>query len=146
MPVSDINQRFYLICPANWLGQKRPFHDLVLLNSTVLNKLLVPSSEWAGAYVVAVPSAHFEIHGVAEKLPDPEREVVQFVFTEQQTLDSFLIGVRTLSASDPTNGPQAGADLPFIVSNYVDYWCPIGAGAAGSAARRSGRSRRTPWP
>jgi hypothetical protein len=130
MDNGEIYQRVYLTCPPGWLGPQRPFHDFAEVRNNVLKQLGVPSGEWEGATVVGVPSQDFELYGVDCKLPEPEREVVQFVFTRQSSLDSFLDHVQHFPSPDPENAPRAGADLPFSVSDYVDYWCPIGAGAS----------------
>lgn len=130
MDDGEIFHRVYLTCAAAWLGKERPFRDFVEVGNNVLRELGVPTNQWRGARVVGIPSQSFQLYGVDDKLPAPEREVVQFVFTLRESLESVLERVRLLQAADPKNGPQAGADLAFSVSDYVDNWCPAGAGAS----------------
>jgi Subtilase family len=135
MANGEIYQRVFMTCPARWLGQQRQLRNFAEVKENVFRVLGVPSSLWDGADVVGIPSQNFELYGVDNKLPEPEREVVQLRFTRQTTLDSFVDRVHTLSLSDPENAPQAGADLPFNVSDYVDYWCPVGSGASFGVRR-----------
>lgn len=142
MANGETYQRVFMSCPAEWLGQQRPFHNFPEVKENIFRALGVPSSLWDGASVVGIPSQDFGLYGVDEKLPEPEREVVQIAFAWQPSLDSFLERVHALSLSEPEKAPRVGADLPFSVSDYVDYWCPAGSGASFGTRREAIRQIR----
>ena len=151
MDNSEIFRRVYLTCPAAWLPKERPVRDFDQVKKIVFDKLDLRFDDSNEAEVVGVPSQDFKPYFGEHKPPEPpapEREVVQFLFTSQSLLDSFLARVEERRLADPENGPQAGADVPFSVSDYVDYWCPAGAGASfgtrAAAIRQRARSSLKP--
>jgi hypothetical protein len=129
---NGIQQRIFLTCDAKWLNGGPSIQSL--LSNFNLSGL-------KGVEIVGYPLTKFEIAvppGVAPPVPDPPKTgVVQLLFTDQGSLNQFFHRVEALFTADPGNGPQAGADLGFTVSDYVDYWCPIGAGAAFGTRRKA---------
>jgi hypothetical protein len=125
----DFYQRVYLTCPAHLLKNLPPFFSPDF-TPTVLANLGLPDLH--GVKVVGLPVREFKFTVPAgTKPPKPRQEVVQLLFTEHGSLGTFIENLPKAK-----RGVEAGADLPFGASDYVDYWCPIGTGAGTSFGTR----------